>query len=77
MYAQCMVNVNENIIPQKLFNFILILGIPPSKKQISIKGRSYITFKGEQIYQMVIVWNYREMLLNILGIDTESLSIFM
>lgn len=40
--------------------------------QISIPGRSYITFKGEQIYQLVIVWNYREMLMELLGLRAEA-----
>jgi predicted ester cyclase len=42
-------------------------GVEPRHKKITLRGKSFFTFKGEKINQMVLSWNYRDALMQLMG----------
>ncbi|KAG6579990.1 ester cyclase [Phytophthora cinnamomi] len=49
-----------------------IFGIQPRHKKVCISGKSFFTFKGDRIRQMVLSWNYRETLLKLMGMQPDK-----
>ncbi|GMF44310.1 unnamed protein product [Phytophthora fragariaefolia] len=49
-----------------------IFGIQPRHKKVCISGKSFFTFKGDKIRQIVLSWNYRETLLKLMGVQPDK-----
>ncbi|GMF13765.1 unnamed protein product [Phytophthora lilii] len=49
-----------------------IFGVQPRHKKVCISGKSFFTFKGDRIRQMVLSWNYRETLLKLMGVQPDK-----
>ncbi|KAL4173178.1 hypothetical protein KRP22_008332 [Phytophthora ramorum] len=51
-----------------------IFGVQPRHKKVCISGKSFFTFKGDRIRQMVLSWNYRETLLKLMGVQPDKVN---
>ncbi|KAE9088867.1 hypothetical protein PF010_g19219 [Phytophthora fragariae] len=49
-----------------------IFGVQPRHKKVCISGKSFFTFKGDRIRQVVLSWNYRETLLKLMGVQPDK-----
>lgn len=49
-----------------------IFGVEPRHKKVCISGKSFFTFKGDRIRQMVLSWNYRETLLKLMDVQPDK-----
>jgi hypothetical protein len=49
-----------------------IFGVQPRHKKVCISGKSFFTFKGDRICQMVLSFNYRETLLKLMGVQPDK-----
>lgn len=49
-----------------------IFGVQPRHKKVCISGKSFFTFKGDRIRQMVLSWNYRETLLKLMDVQPDK-----
>ncbi|KAG7388856.1 hypothetical protein PHYPSEUDO_011690 [Phytophthora pseudosyringae] len=49
-----------------------IHGVQPRHKKVCISGKSFFTFKGDRIRQVVLSWNYRETLLKLMGLQPNK-----
>ncbi|KAF4325162.1 hypothetical protein BBO99_00000559 [Phytophthora kernoviae] len=49
-----------------------IHGVQPRHKKVCINGKSFFSFKGDKIQQVVLSWNYHETLLKLMGVLTPA-----
>ncbi|KAG7400614.1 hypothetical protein PHYBOEH_004881 [Phytophthora boehmeriae] len=49
-----------------------IHGVQPRHKKVCINGKSYFSFKGDKIQQVVLSWNYHETLMKLLGVQPDK-----
>ncbi|RLN87981.1 hypothetical protein BBJ28_00008868 [Nothophytophthora sp. Chile5] len=49
-----------------------IFGVEPRHEKVCISGKSFFTFKGDKIQQLVLTWNYREALLKLMGVQPNK-----
>ncbi|RLN69081.1 hypothetical protein BBJ29_000708 [Phytophthora kernoviae] len=49
-----------------------IHGVQPRHKKVCINGKSFFSFKGDKIQQVVLSWNYHETLLKLMGVQPDK-----